>query len=181
MQQAALLEHRESGLAPDTGPEHPAMPLTIQSRRKNPGKLEKLDNGRRPAMAEKWPPKWKKWRKNGPNPIFGSIRPFFLRFFPFRRPFSGHFRPGTIFHFLSHSPDFCAGPVSDSVDGHRRRKHNLVNLSLRRSPPTPEKTLRVSESQRPSCSTPMACSKIGSLRGSQGAERARSLTCAVCS
>ena len=66
------------------------------ARHKNPGKMgKKLENGPRPEMAKKWPPKRKNGPQNGQNPILGSI-------FPFRRPFFGHFGPGAIFQFLSH-------------------------------------------------------------------------------
>ena len=81
--------------------------------------------------AEKWERKWKmapglKWPKNGRRDgkngekmakirILGAI-------FPFRWPFFGHFRPGTIFH--SHfSRIFCAGQVSHSPKGPKIEKN----------------------------------------------------------
>ena len=71
----------------------------------------------------KWPPAWngrkmatemEKWPQNG-------ILAIFSLFFPFWRPFFGHFSPGAISHFFPFFSDFCAGPVSHSVDGHRAR------------------------------------------------------------
>ena len=78
-------------------------------RRKNPGN---------------WERKWKKW----PKPHFGA------RFFSFRWPFFGPFQARSYFpSSFPFSLDFCTGPVSHSVDGHRRRKsrarHNLPRLT----------------------------------------------------
>ena len=87
-------------------------------RRKNPGKMgKKMENGPRPEMAEKWAPKWKNGPKNG---ILGH----FSLFFPFWRPFFGHFRPGAIFHFLSHFPWIFA---PDSQKNPRVRKIRVRN------------------------------------------------------
>ena len=83
------------------------------ARRKNPGKIgKKMENGARPKMAEKWPPKW----KNGGGALKWDFQPF--------SHFCGHFSaiagPGPFsFPF---SRDFCAGPVSHSVSDHFDRK-----------------------------------------------------------
>ena len=60
------------------------------ARRKNPGKMgKKMENGPRPEMAEKWPPKW----KNGQKSHFGVHFSIFGGHFS---GISGHFP------FLSH-------------------------------------------------------------------------------
>ena len=87
-----------------------------QVRRKKPGKMgKKMEIGPLPEIAEKWPPKWKNGRQNGIVAIFS---PFFSISVAIFRPFQtgGHFP----FPF-PFSPDFCAGPVSYSVDFHRTR------------------------------------------------------------
>ena len=73
--------------------------------------IYRMGNRSGAKIRKKWERKWEmapglKWPKNGrrngknrekwPKSHFGAI-------FPFRRPFFGHFRPGAIFHFLSHS------------------------------------------------------------------------------
>ena len=90
-----------------------------------------MENRSGAKIWEKWERKWKmapglkspksgrRNGKNGQNPILGSI-------FPFRWPFFGHFRPGAIFHFISHFFRFlCAGPVSH----HRRRKKKNLKIA----------------------------------------------------
>ena len=81
-------------------------------------KWEKMENGPRPEMAEKWPPKW----KNGPKMGFW---PFFLYFFHFGGHFSAISGRGPFSIFFPFFSDFCTGPVSHSVDGHRARKNRL--------------------------------------------------------
>ena len=93
--------------------------------------IYRMGNGPGAKIPEKWERKWKtapgpKWPKNGnqngkmdPKMDFGLIWPSC----PCRWPFFGHFRPGAIFHFLSHFfRDFCFRPVSHSVNGRFNRK-----------------------------------------------------------
>ena len=54
---------------------------------------KKMENGPRPEMAKKWSLKW----KNGPQ---NRILAIFGPFFPFQRPFFGHFRPGAVSIFI---------------------------------------------------------------------------------
>ena len=78
---------------------------------------KKMENGPRPEMAEKWPPKW----KNGPKMGFW---PSFLYFFHFGGHFSAISGRGPFSILFPFFSDFCAGPVSHSVDGHRARNCN---------------------------------------------------------
>ena len=73
-----------------------------------------MENGPRPEMAEKWPPKW----KNGPENGFGLTLAIFSISAAIFRPFQawGHF-PFSFPFFR----DFCSGPVSHSVNGHFNR------------------------------------------------------------
>ena len=75
---------------------------------------------KRPKMAtemEKWPQKWD----------FGHFFSIFAISVAIFRPFQaeGHFPISFPF-----SPDFCAGPVSHSVDGHRTRNLNVYGVFL---------------------------------------------------
>ena len=107
-----------------------------RSGAKNTGKMgKKMENGPRPEMAEKWPPKWKNEMGFGPFFLYFSISAAIFR--PFQA--GGHFPFSFPF-----SPDFCAGPVSHSVDGHRRRNPRKKN---QRPPGLPDLLTQVSNSK----------------------------------
>ena len=75
------------------------------ARRKNPGKMgKKMENGPRPEMAKKWPPKWKNGHPNGILAIFFILAAIFWPFrvcghFPFSFPVSRDFFVGQCFPF----------------------------------------------------------------------------------
>ena len=80
--------------------------------RKICGKMgKKMEDGPRPEMAKKWPPKWKKWPKSHSGVHFSILEAIFWSFRAW-----GHFPFFPIF------PGFCVGQVFHSVNGHSDRK-----------------------------------------------------------
>ena len=94
------------------------------------------ENGPTPEMAERWPPKWKKWPKSGQNPNFLSIFPFWLPFFGHLSAISGLGHFPFSFPFF---PDFCSGPVSHFVNAHFNRNWSVIlhEKNRRRKGPKP--------------------------------------------